>query len=329
MRLTMFCIGLSCLLLGNVPAIAQDAALAREETTLKLLEVKPRHLAQAKEITPNCVANPIPTTPGGPRTTIEISRSNGEHFQITLWRQPCGSGTTDAQLILTFVPLQGSPVICANDMKIIQGGVESDDFFLTRDPSGASSDTLCGPVSVPTSALIRVVDNLFVFDDDAAFSFVYEQTSPSPDVTVNIPAYDPSQYPGGGVRPPHGIDSGSYFDPSRPFEGVFVEVGRVGDRRVLFVSWYTYDNGAPLWIIGNVDFPEGAHSVTMPMSTYAGTGFGPNFNPSEVVATHWGHATFSVLSCSELSFNWIRNDGLSGNYNYVRLVEGLLGTTCG
>jgi hypothetical protein len=276
------------------------------------------------------VASPIPTVPSGPQVSVEVSRSTGDRFRITLWRQPCGSAGTDAQLILTFSPLQGSPVICANDMEITQGGFNSDDFFLTRDPSGANIDTLCGPISAPTSALIREVDNQFVFDDDAAFTYIYEQTSPTPDVMLNVPAYDPSQYPGGGqVRSPRGVDSGSYFDPARPGEGLFVEVGRVGNRRVLFVSWYTYDNGAPLWIIGNVDFPEGAESVTVPLQTFAGTGFGPAFNPANVTATAWGQATFRVLSCTELSFNWVRSsDGLSGNYNYVRLVEGLLGLTC-
>jgi hypothetical protein len=330
MRLTTIITSLLCLLLGAAPAFAGDAAAARAETTRKLLEVKPSDLHQAKEITPNCVASPIPTTPIGPQVNVEVSRTAGDRFRITIWRQPCGSEGTDAQLILTFTPLQGSPVICANDMEITQGGFNSDDFFLTRDPSGAAIDTLCGAISMPTSALIREVDNQFVFNDDAAFTYIYEQDSPTPDVMVSVPAYDASQYPGGGqVRSPRGVDSGSYFDPARPGEGLFIEVGRVGNRRVLFVSWYTYRDGVPLWIIGNVDFPEGAERVTVPLQTFAGTGFGPAFNPAEVVATPWGEASFQVLSCTELSFNWVRSsDGLSGNYNYVRLVEGLLGLNC-
>lgn len=321
---------LSALLLGHGPAFAGEAEPVRQESIRKLLDVKPQDLAQSKEITPNCVASPLPTTPSGPQVNVEVSRTAADRFRITFWRQPCGSAGTDAQLILTFTPLQGSPVICANDMEITQGGFTSDDIFLTRDPSGANIDTLCGPISATTSALIREVDNQFTFNDDASFVFTYEQDSPTPDVMVNVPAYDPSQYPGGGqVRSPRGIDSGSYFDPARPGEGLFVEVGRVGTRRVLFVSWYTYDDGAPLWIIGNVDFPEDAESVTVPLQTYAGTGFGPAFNPANVTATPWGQATFRFLSCTELNFQWVRsNDGLSGNYNYVRLVEGLLGLTC-
>ena len=60
---------------------------------------------------------------------------------------------------------------------------------------------------VATSALIREVDDQFTFDDDDAFTYIYEQTSPTPDVMVNVPAYDPSQYPGGGqVRTPRGVD---------------------------------------------------------------------------------------------------------------------------
>ncbi|MCB1588969.1 MAG: hypothetical protein KDI37_06595 [Xanthomonadales bacterium] len=321
------------LLAALTPAAAATTAevrAAQDYTVTRLLQVKPDRLAQPKEITPNCVANPIPTSPQGPQVMTEVSRTAGDRFRIVLWRQPCGSAGTDAQLILTFVPLQGSPLICANDMELRQGAITSDDFFLTRDPSGANIDTLCGPISQTTSVLIREVDDTFTFDDDLAFSFVYEQDSPTPDVVLNVPAYDASQYPGGGMlSSPQGVNSGSYYDPARPGEGIFVEVGRAGGRRVLFVSWYTYQDGLPLWIIGNVDFPEGATSVTVPMLTFSGTGFGPAFNPAQVVSSPWGQATFRVISCNELSFDWVRTaDGLSGSYNYVRLVDGLLGTQC-
>lgn len=320
---------LMCLLWAQT-STASDRSQAPAQTAAKLLDVKSELLAQPKEITPNCVANPIPVTPSGPQVSTEVSRTAGDRFRIVIWRQPCGSAGTDAQLILTFVPLQGSPLICANDMELRQGGVTSDDFFLTRDPSGANIDTLCGSISQATSALIREVDGAFSFDDDLAFTFVYEQDSPTPDVTLAVPAYDASQYPGGGMlRSPQGIDSGSYYDPARPGEGIFVEVGRVGNRRVLFISWYTYQDGMPLWIIGNVDFPDGATSVTVPLLTFSGTGFGPAFNPAQVVSAAWGQATFRILSCTELSFDWVRSsDGLTGSYQYVRLVEGLLGTQC-
>ncbi len=136
------------------------------------------------------------------------------------------------------------------------------------------------------------------------------------------------QLNGGQIRSPSGELSGSYYDPARPGEGLFIEVGQVGERRVLFVSWYTYFQGMQRWIIGNVDFPPGATEVTVPLTVTAGTGFGSNFNPVDVQYIPWGSATFRFLSCTELGFDWESDDGDSGSYSYVRLVDGLLGVGC-
>ena len=133
---------------------------------------------------------------------------------------------------------------------------------------------------------------------------------------------------GAQIRSPSGNLSGSYFDPARPGEGLFIEIGQVGERRILFVSWYTYFQGTQRWIIGNVDFPPGATEVDVPLTITAGTGFGSNFNPANVQFTPWGNATFRFLSCTELGFDWASNDGETGSYSYVRLVDGLLGVGC-
>ncbi|MCB1608159.1 MAG: hypothetical protein KDI71_14415 [Xanthomonadales bacterium] len=298
--------------------------------TVSLFVFSPANAANGmapKEITPGCLANPLPSMPSGPSVSVEVQRGAGERFRLVIWRRPCSGN--DGQLILTFTPLAGSPQICANDMEITQGGVRSDDFYLSTDAGGSAAQTLCGPISTTTSALIREIDGNFTFDDDLAFVFTYEQTSPTPDVMVNVAAYDPSLYPAGGqIRSPSGNLSGSYYDAARPGEGLFIEIGQVGDRRVLFVSWYTYFQGMQRWIIGNVDFPAGATSVTVPLQITAGTGFGTQFNPANVQYIPWGSATFRFLSCTELSFDWASNEGESGTYSYVRLVNGLLGVSC-
>lgn len=302
------------------------AAIALTLVSAGNLQAATPSSALAKEITPGCLANPLPTTPSGPEVAAEIQRVAGERFRIVIWRRPCSGN--DGQLILTFTPLAGSPQICANDMEITQGGVTSDDFFLSTDANGNGA-TLCGPISATTSVLVREVDGAFTFDDDAAFVFTYEQDSPTPDLMLNVAAYDPSLYPGGGqFRSPSGNLSGSYYDAARPGEGLFIEIGQVGERRVLFVSWYTYFQGVQRWIIGNVDFPPGATNVTVPLLITAGTSFGSQFNPADVQYIPWGSATFRFLSCTELSFDWASNEGESGTYSYVRLVNGLLGVSC-
>ena len=165
--------------------------------------------------------------------------------------------------------------------------------------------------------------------DDATFWYINQVVDNVPfrpnERNVWVSVFQPS---GVQVRSPDGNLSGSYYDPARPGEGLFIEIGQVGERRILFVSWYTYFQGSQRWIIGNVDFAPGATDVTVPLSVTAGTGFGVNFNPANVQFTEWGSATFRFLSCTELGFDWRSNDGETGSYSYVRLVDGLLGVSC-
>lgn len=285
---------------------------------------------QASSITPYCVPWPIPTLPHpsaafNRRTTW---RDNGAILQIDYWRQPCSAD--DGQLVLTFTPVQGAPVICGGAPgEIIQNGERTSSFRFVRAVDGSAGDVLCGPIVAPVSVLIHIDDPDFVLDDNQPLE-IYDEWGPGPNPNwyiTDLPAYTggPHALP---TLPLHGDFSGSYFDPSRPGEGVLLEVGQIGQRRVLQLSWYTYDEGRPLWIFGNVDFEAGAHSVTLQLSTYAGARFGIEFDPADVVATPWGEAVVSFRSCQHLDFDWVRADGMQGEYRYSRLVQRLLGDGC-
>lgn len=314
------------LLLGSslaAPAFAIDPELHEIEFDAARLQAA-ASVATPKEITPGCLTVPISTTPSGPQWTFSDT-SLGETFQAVLWRKPCGSGT-EAQLIVTFIPTQGSPFVCSTRGNIIQNGTQTDDIFFDTNPNNSSSDSLCGDLFVPTSVVLNEYGSALVFDDDTAFTFIYEG---SVDRVVQVPAYDPSQYgQSTGPLPFSGKLSGSYFDPARSGEGVLLEIGQAGTRNVLFLSWYTYFQGQQRWIVGNVDFPANATTVTVPLLISSGGQFGSAYNPAQVQFSSWGSATLTFPTCSRLTFAWAQTAGESGTFNYQRLVDRLLGVSC-
>ena len=278
-----------------------------------------------KEITPGCLTTPIPTTPTGPTWTFEANTFTSSSPRIvrgTFWRKPC-STPGDAQLILTFTVVQGVPFVCTSGPVLIQNSQQTSNFFFDTSPNSTTLDTFCGDLFVPTSVVIDERSTSFTFDDDAPFTFVFEG------VTTNVGGYDPAAYGQTGLpRPIAGKLSGSYYLPARNGEGVLVEIGQVGARRVLFLTWYTYKNGLQRWIAGNVDYASGATEVTVPLVETSGGQFGAAFNPSNVQVTSFGSATISFPSCTSMRFQWSEIGGQSGTYAYQRLVDGLEGIAC-
>lgn len=288
--------------------------------------------SDTKEITPGCLTTPISTTPSGPTWSFEINTfttSNPEVVRGTFWRKPCATAG-DAQLILTFTPVSGSPFVCGGNGNLIQNSQQTDDIFFDTSPNSTTIDSLCGDLFVTTSVVLDERDSSFAFNDDAAFTFVYESTSSSvPDAVINVGAYDPAAYGQGGQNQAiTGKLSGSYYDPARNGEGVLVEVGRLGTRRTFFLTWYTYAGGAQRWIVGNVDYATGATQVVVPLILTTGGQFGSAFNPSQVQVSSFGSATISFPTCTTMRFQWSEANGQSGVYSYQRLVEGLEGIAC-
>jgi len=286
-----------------------------------------------KEITVGCLTTPIPTTPTGPTWTYELnagSTSTPEIVRGTFWRKPCAAAN-DAQLVLTFTPVSGSPFVCTGLRAVlIQNSQQTDDFFFDTSPNSTNLDTFCGDLFVTTSVVIDERSTSFTFDDDAAFTFINQGGSSAvPTATINVGAYDPAAYgQSAQLQPISGKLSGSYYDPARNGEGVLVEVGRLGTRKTMFLTWYTYSGGAQRWVAGNIDFAGGATAITIPLITTTGGQFGAAFNPSQVQVSNFGSATVTFPTCTTMRFQWSESGGQSGLYNYQRLVEGLEGVVC-
>lgn len=289
--------------------------------------------AAAAGIEPYCVPWPIPVD-RHPRTGGGSSFSNfgqtGSMMLFEHWRQPCGG--TKSQIVLAYTPLEGSPFVCGGQARIMQNGMSTSQYRLVREVDGSDGGEFCGVLTEPTGLLIHIDDPDFQFNDDEEFEFYWDVTRPN-DLHPGFYRFVAGPFRGDplstGELPPHGDFSGSYFDPERAGEGALIEVGQVDERKVLQVSWYTYDNGQPLWIYGVADFAGRDTRIQVPLQTFSGARFGQEFSPSDVSGTPWGEATISFTSCQHMNLDWVRqSDGEQGQYRYQRTVNRLLGSGC-
>lgn len=122
--------------------------------------------------------------------------------------------------------------------------------------------------------------------------------------------------------------SGSFYDPNRSGEGVFVEFLDNGSA-VIVVYTYTPD-GKQFWLISSSAQING-NTITADMLYPAGTTtFGNQFNPDEIDLQPWGSITLEYQpGCSQISYSY--NSSVSGygsgSYSYQRLTQPA-GTTC-
>lgn len=287
-----------------------------------------------QEITPDCVALPLSTAPSGPTWSFDVNTAGSNSppavVRGTFWRKPC-TAAGDAQLLLTFSVVSGTPFVCGGlRVVLIQNSQQTNEVSLDTDPNNGVVDSFCSSLLVTTTSVLNEVNSSFAFDDDSSFSFVYlAGTSASPNASISVAGYDPADY---GLpvllQPISGNLSGSYYDPLRNGEGVVVEAGQQGTRRVFFLSWYTYAAGLQRWIVGNVDYLPGTTELNVPLLLTTGGLFGAAFNPSQVQWSNWGNATVSFPTCSTMRFQWSENGGQVGSYTYRRLLEGLDGVRC-
>lgn len=152
----------------------------------------------------------------------------------------------------------------------------------------------------------------FDFNYDAAFTLGLDTIigGQVKRTSIQVPAYNPATHPESGLALElNGYLSGSWYDPTRGGEGIQFEVGERpnGTRYVLF-AWFTYgQSGEGFWLVGNVDVPLGARSVSVPTTFFRNGGFAGNFTPSNLVNKAWGTVTFSFPSCNVMTLQFNGN----------------------
>ncbi|MEM9301809.1 MAG: hypothetical protein AAGE01_06845 [Pseudomonadota bacterium] len=116
--------------------------------------------------------------------------------------------------------------------------------------------------------------------------------------------------------------SGTYFDPLRDGEGFQVAIEE--DGRTVIVTWYTYADGEPIWLIGAGTVSDARLDLTMTITE--GADFGADFDPTRVIRTEWGALSIRFLDCNQ--FEATASPALDGFEPITLLVEKIIPGTC-
>lgn len=115
------------------------------------------------------------------------------------------------------------------------------------------------------------------------------------------PALDPPQTPTAAL---HGRYSGQWTVEGLPRSGLLVQVGEVQpDRNFIFAIWFTYLDGFPIWVVGNIDITIPQNEVVIPMSILEGGGFitePGTFTRDDVTPIPVGTMTLRAIHCNQL-----------------------------
>lgn len=132
-----------------------------------------------------------------------------------------------------------------------------------------------------------------------------------------------------GDLPLEGSMSGQYHDPQRVGEGINVLISQVGERLVVFVTWFTYNDGAAMWLVGASDFNAGDDFVEMDLFRARGTGFGQMFDPDDVELIPWGDIRLSYPACGLLDASYTSIEpGFGSATIQLELLVGIAGSPC-
>lgn len=97
--------------------------------------------------------------------------------------------------------------------------------------------------------------------------------------------------------------NGLWYNPAQSGHGLQIDEMFLNGQKHLFVSWYVYQNGQPIWITGVG--PVVGDTAVIDMIITEGSGFLPDFDPDQVVRTPWGTMTLSMPNKGQLDVSWI------------------------
>jgi|GEM_PF-541165 len=109
-------------------------------------------------------------------------------------------------------------------------------------------------------------------------------------------------------------------------QGVFINIARVNDRPNFVVTWYSYLDGVPIWLVGSQPFDYGVEQLTIPMSITSGGQWGNNFVSDDVVVSEWGNVTVNFTDCSA---GLLQYEAIDENFGFGSIVLNRLTNTDG
>jgi len=173
----------------------------------------------------------------------------------------------------------------------------------------AKSRTSTRPVSIRVlSALLIVISGLATAQDERLFTEV------------------------------RGSLSGSWYDPSRDGEGFVLEFSEIPSGAAATVYWFTQKEGNPYWLIGSREYDVAAFDevglLEFELLEVAGTGFGEDFDSTEIEQIPRGTITFVFEGCNSAIASWTPETGSDYlgtetlEYDLDRITLGLDGVEC-
>jgi cytochrome c peroxidase len=124
-----------------------------------------------------------------------------------------------------------------------------------------------------------------------------------------------------------GTASGGWWDSARGGEGSFISFERAGDRRVISVYYFTYDDeGRATWLVGDADHTERANRIEVQLFTGSGARFGLDFDSADVRIRPAGRAIIEQDGCGNMRMRY--NGSVTFGLDLTRLVGELSGVSC-
>lgn len=125
----------------------------------------------------------------------------------------------------------------------------------------------------------------------------------------------------------NGCHSGSWYNPDQDGHGFMIEVVASEPVNTMLITWYTYVNGQPYWVVGSG--PVDGNNATILALSGTGGMFPPLFESNQVVFENWGELNFTLLANDQAHISW--NSGLedfpAGEMNVVKFTQ-LSGYAC-
>jgi hypothetical protein len=114
---------------------------------------------------------------------------------------------------------------------------------------------------------------------------------------ITIPVEKVTKFACDGPGAPDSVllNQGTMFDPARDGEGF--QIAAQGDSAVYVLTWYTYLNGAQVWLIGT-GVQSGNTIAFDDLVITSGAEFGPGFDPDDVVREPWGSLVLEYSDCN-------------------------------
>ena len=96
--------------------------------------------------------------------------------------------------------------------------------------------------------------------------------------------------------------SGLWYNPDQQGHGIQIEKIRAAGKNQLFVSWYVFDNGNPIWLNGLGEVNDGVADIDM--ITTSGGQFVLGQSTDMVMRQDWGTLRFEFSGSDQVNLTW-------------------------